>query len=375
MSSVYYPLGPIGSLDVRRIDRTIADEFEDGSTQARRLWTAKYFKRRFSMKHENLNDTEMRKLAAFFTARDGRYDSFIYRDNHNRAGNAWVRLAGDFPIQRGGAKVYSPTIEMEQTAPVRELVGIDDITTALVAAGSTDVPLCWYDANRAITYTHLGTAYGENKVPDWSGNGYDLAWVSSQTKAIASLSSGSQLYDLWAWANGYYATGAAAGIAGPALGGVSQPAFTILAILYNHSGAYSGPMVVGHIGGVSSGSALGLQISGDQLKPWVGASEAWTGAALPSDAFCSAACVWAASSNTATSYVNGTSTAAGSNSRSYVQSAGSIFAASNGTKHSYGVQFYLAHVLMFNAALSQAQIKAVHNVFVHQYSSYGLATV
>lgn len=374
MSSLVYPLGPIGSLDVQRFDRTVFDEFEDGSTAARRLWTTKTFKRRFKISHENLTEAEMNKLASFMTARDGRYDTFYYRDNHNRAGNATVRMAGEFPISRGAAKRYSPQIILEQTAPVRELVDVDDITTALVAAGSTDVPLIWWDANRAVTYTHLGTVYGENAVKDRSGNGYDLAWVSSQTKAVGGLVSTSQLYDAYTWANGYYATGAAAGVAGPALGAAAQPAMTILAICYDH-GTYAGPMVVGHIGGVSAGSALGLQVTNGTLKPWVGASEVWTAATMPTDAFCSIAATWPVGSNVATSYVNGTSTAAGTNSRSYVQSAGSMFAASDGTKHSYGAQFYLAHVLFFNATLSVAQIKAIHNLFVHQYSSYGMAAV
>ena len=225
MSTLAYPLGPIGSLDVRRFDRTVFDEFEDGSTAARRLWTTKTFKRRFTINHENLTEAEMNKLASFVTARDGRYDSFYYRDNHNRAGNAVVRMAGEFPIQRGAAKRYSPQIVLEQTAPVRELVDVDDIAAALGAVGSTAAPLAWWDANRAITYTHLGTVYGENAVKDRSGNGYDLAWVSSQTKAVvAGFVSNGQPYGAYAWANGYYATGGAAGIQGPALGAVAQPA-------------------------------------------------------------------------------------------------------------------------------------------------------
>ena len=93
MSDVLYPLGPVGSLDVKRFDRTVFDEFEDGSTTARRLWTAKTFKRRFEISHQNLTETEMRKLGAFLAARDGRYDAFWFRDNWNRGGNAKVRLA------------------------------------------------------------------------------------------------------------------------------------------------------------------------------------------------------------------------------------------------------------------------------------------
>jgi hypothetical protein len=317
----------------------------------------------------------MNKLGSFITARDGRYDSFYYRDNHNRAGNAIVRMTGDFPIQRGAAKRYSPQIVLEQTAPVRELVGVDDIAAALLAAGSTDAPLAWWDANRAITYTHMGTVYGEHAVKDQSGNGYDLAWVSSQTKAVvAGFVSNSQPYSAYAWANGYYATGGAAGIQGPALGAVAQPAMTIMVIIYNH-GVYSGPLVIAGVGGMSAGSALGLQLSGNELKPWVGASESWTAATVPDDEFCSIAATWATGSNVATSWVNGTSTAAGTNARSYVQSAFSFMGALDGTKHNYGIQTYVPHILFFNAALTQAQIKAVHNLFQHQYAGYGMAQV
>ena len=183
MSDELYPIGPIGSVAVQRISRTIADEFEDGSTTARRLWTAKYFKRRFTIQHQNLTSAEFRKLASFFTARDGNYDSFWVRDNWNRGGNAKVRLAGPFPIDRSGAPVYSPQIVLEQTAPVRELPDYDEVTAIITNCGA------WYDANRIIYGQHDGTPYGDTTVPNQSriGGVTQLSALTEQSGLITPL--------------------------------------------------------------------------------------------------------------------------------------------------------------------------------------------
>ncbi len=376
MSTTFYPLGLIEDLKVERLDRTILDTFEDGSSSANSIWGSRVFKRRYTVRHAPLSQAEFRYLRSFFVARSGRYDPFWFRDNVHRGGWASVRLAQPVPERRGASSYYTGMeLALEQAAPVVELVGTDDLTAALGAAGSSAAPLAWWDANRGITYTHAGTSYGEPLVKDQSGNGYDLAWVSSQQKSVASLATNSQLYDVYQWANGYYATGAAASITGPALGAVAQPAMTIIAICFNH-GTYSGPFVLAHCGGPTAGGALGIQLDADQVKPWVGASETWTGATMPTDVFCSIAATWAVGSNAATTYINGgTGVAAGTNSRNYTQSAFSFMGAVDGTRKNFGAQFYCAHVLFFNATLTQAQIKAVHNLFVHQYSGYGMTTV
>lgn len=374
MSDVLYPLGPIGQLDVQRFDRTIFDEFEDGSQQSRRLWTSKFFKRRFTVGHENLSEAEFRALANFFTARDGRYDSFWYRDNHNRAGNAKVRLAGDFPIQRGGPKLYSPRLVLEQTAPVRELVTKQEIIDAVAAAPSSttiSAPTAWWDANRTIYYAHNGTNYQETLIPDQSG-AYDLAWVGGSAGPLINSTGQNQLHGTYST---YYATGTEAGIAGPAWG--TQDALTIFVILIA-SGSGSGPKVITHAGSVGAQTALGIQIDADAVRPWVGASEVWTGATIPTNAVCSVAVTWANGSNAATTFVNGSSTAAGTNTRAYSQGAFSLGAARDGTKiGAFTVsQLNVAHAMYFHGiAMSAANLKAIHNLFVHQYSAYGMATV
>lgn len=377
MSSVLYPIGLIEKLKCERIDHTIVDAFEDGSSAANSIWSLNTFKRKFTVSHAPLSQEEFRWLRAFLVARSGRYDPFWFRDNVNRGGNALVRFADAVPEERGAGGYYQGMqLKLEQTAPVRELLGRDDITTVLTAGGFSNASLmAWWDANRAIYYSHAGTVHQEVLIPDQSGNGYHVQGVSGAVPPIFATSAllQNQAFNM---TNTTYATGVAAGVTGPALAG--QPIFSIFVLFMVNTAIYTGPKVIASVGGGYTGQgSLGVQIDGLDIKPYVGASEVWTGAAFSAYAMHSACVVWTSGSNAATTYIDGVSTAAGSNTRGYLQNAFTFGASLTGNLIDYcSSGLYVPHVLFVNnGALDAATIKALHNLFVHQYSAYGMVTV
>src|SRR6185295_10427091 len=106
MSDVFYPISGFKDIQVQYLDRTVKDEFEDGSESAMRLWPDKTFKRIFTCQHMPLSAQEFGYVKSFFSARSGQYDSFWFRDNVNRQGNAKVRLAKPLQIRRNGQITY-----------------------------------------------------------------------------------------------------------------------------------------------------------------------------------------------------------------------------------------------------------------------------
>lgn len=375
MSNAFYPLGLIEDLKVERIDRTVIDTFEDGSSSANSIWGEKMFKRRFTVRHAPLSQAEFRYLRDFFVARSGRHDPFWFRDNVHRGGSSFVRLAQPVPERRGASGYYTGMeLVLEQTAPVRELVGVDEVYEVLADGGFTSATLlAWWDANRTIYYRHAGTVYQEAVIPDMSGNGYHVQGVGGTAPPLLSAQIQNQAFLM---NNTSYATGTAAGVTGPAL--VAQPIFSIFLLFMVNTGTYTGPKVLAAVGGGFSGQGtLGIQIEGSEIKPYVGASEVWTGAPFTEYAMHSACVVWTAGSNAATTYVDGVATAAGSNTRSYLQNAFTFGATLNGSKIDFsGTGLYVPQVLFIhNGAPDAATVKALHNLFVHQYSAYGLATV
>lgn len=362
MSDELYPIGPIGQLDVQRISRTITDEFEDGSTTARRLWTAKYFKRRFSIRHQNLSSAEFRKLASFFTARDGNYDSFWFRDNWNRGGNAKVRLSGAFPIERGGAPVYSPQIVLDQTAPVRELPDYDEVSAIISNCGA------WYDANRIIYGLHDGTPFGDLTVPNQSriGGVNQLSALTEQSGLISPLNVSG--YDAqWQYfygAGAYWLRGDSVDLS------VSQPAASLFCLCKVSSVASKS--VVFALGTVSTGAALGIAVNAsNQFEPWLGGAESWTNAKLTNvaDTWHSVAVVWPSGSNNATLYVDGVSIGTDAVSRAFSAGRVSLLGSPTGTLllGSGLTNSSVNHAIFKNGQFTLANIQALHNLFAHQY--------
>jgi hypothetical protein len=363
MSDVFYPSGVIEEVKVELIDRTLVDEFEDGSTSAKLLWAEKCFKRRYTVKHAPLTADEFAVLQAFFVARNGRYDPFWFRDNVHRGGQAKVRLAVPFPIQRGQSLAYQTELLLEEVAPVRMLVDVDEVTAA---AGSA--PAYWFDANRQIAYLDGGIYYGESGRYDATScviydrmRGYDGYSVFGDPIQRTTLVSQYGWSNVIGRSNGTVANWT----------GASKPPGTILLICRH--GTVSTDQVLFQVGAASAGNAMGIRYtSGGAYSPWIYGSDAWSGVVVsPVDTWRSVAAVWAASSNAATMYVNGASAAAGSFTRSYV--AGPVALGWDGAANMSDLdKSGMGHAMFFTSALSQAQVKAVHNLLRHQY---GMAAV
>jgi hypothetical protein len=357
MSDVIYPLGLIADQTVQRTDRTIRDEFESGATSARALWAANSFKRRVSLQHSPLTFNEFQTLRAFHTSRSGMYDTFWFRDNVNRSGNIKSRFANPLQIHRGPA-VYDLRIELEETAPIR---GIPELTEITTAAGT--LPAIWWDANREIYISHMSVITKDAAAYD-VGQKYAATWQNGGGLNLGNAAAQYQHYLCTAteWAK---TTPNITELVG------AQPATTVLAI--TQQAAAASKQIIAAIGAMGAGAALGIAISAaNQYEPWIGGAETWAGAQFTNSAastWRSVAVTWAAASNSATLYVNAASIGSASNTRSLTAGPATLGAAIDGTLKLSG---QIAHLLVFPAALSLAQVKAVHNLLAYQY---GMALV
>jgi hypothetical protein len=356
MSDVLYPVGGIAGQTVTQIDRVLKDDFEAGNSMTRRLWPAATFKRRFEITHMPLPFLDYQYLAGFFTAR-GTYDSFWFRDNVNRAGNAKVRFAEPPPKQRGPA-VYDLRVVLEETAPLRTLPELNEVID-----GAGGPPAVWWDANREIYYEHNRTVYKDSTVWDAALNENRPAW---QGGTVLNLAGVLEQWQHFTFANSQWAKTASnvSQFAG------TQPACTVFAIARH--GTIASKQVLCAVGAMGAGTAAGLAINAaNQYEPWLGGAEVWTNAKSLNSAintWRSVAVTWPATSNTATLYVNAASIGTDANTRNYTAGPAALGAAIDGTLKVTGD---LAHVFYFAAALTLAQLKALHNLFAYQY---GLAT-
>lgn len=357
MSDVLYPLGGIAAQNVAQIDRVVRDEFEAGNSAARRLWAAQTFKRRFDVTHMPLAFAEYQSLAGFFTLR-GTYDSFWFRDNVNRGGNAKVRFVDALAKARGPA-VYDLKVALAETAPLRTLPELNEVIDGAGAA-----PATWWDANREIYYEHNRTVYKESSVWDGALNENRPVWQGGTALNLASILAQWQNF---AFANSEWAKTASnvSQFAG------TQPACTVFAIARH--GTISSKQVLCAVGAMGASHAVGLAVNAsNQYEPWIGGSETWTNAKStnsPISTWRSVAVTWPVTSNNATLYVNAVSIGTDANTRSFTAGPATLGAAIDGTLKVTGD---LAHVIFFAATLTLAQIKALHNLFAYQY---GMATV
>ena len=357
MSDVLYPLGGIATQTVMQIDRVLRDDFEAGNTMTRRLWAAQTFKRRFEVTHMPLSFLDYQYLAGFFTLR-GTYDSFWFRDNVNRAGNAKVRFAAPLTKQRGPA-VYDMRVILEETNPLRTL---PELWEVIEGAGSA--PAFWWDANREIYYEHNRTTYKESSVWDAALNENRPVWQGGTALNLASV--------LGQWQNFAFANsewGKTAANVSQFAG--TQPACTVFAIARH--GTIASKQVLCAVGAMGTGTAAGLAINAsNQYEPWLGGAEVWTNAKSLNSAintWRSVAVTWPITSNNATLYVDAALIGTDANTRSYTAGPATLGAAIDGTLKVSGD---LAHVFFFAATLTLAQVKALHNLFAYQY---GMATV
>jgi hypothetical protein len=197
-ATVTYPLAVTAGLEVTRINRVLADTFEDGSGSARRLWADRTFKRRFRIQHAPLLATELDALEGFYSRRNGPYDSFWFRDNVFRRGNAEVRFAGPLRIAQSRG-VRTVEVELEEIAPIVQNPTLFELRTVLQMT-----PLWWWDANRALFYRHVDPAslYFESAV-DCTVGTHKPVWLRGEAvrdgAAVAELSPGAHVLCAHHW--------------------------------------------------------------------------------------------------------------------------------------------------------------------------------
>lgn len=358
MSDVMYPISLIEGVQIQRVDRTLLDEFEDGSTNVRRYWDAQNFKRRVQVNHSHLTLDEFRYLRTFHSQRSGAYDPFWFRDNVHRGGNMKVRFASPLvePWSAGARRIQ---VSLDEVAPIRSLPEFDELATA---AGNT--PAFWYDANRDRYHKHAGTEF------------YDTHFFDSQANAAgAALQAGTfPLGDKLAQYQHHAFDGTAWGKSAVNVnisGGGFKPACTLFAICKH--GTVASQQIIFSIGQMATASGMGIQINAaNEYTPWIGTLNSWSTAAVSNatpNTWRSLAVTWPSASSDGTIFANGASVGTDTNVRSYLPGPVSLGAALDGTLLTTG---NVAHVMAFNAVLTLSQIKAVHNLLGYQY---GLATV
>lgn len=359
MSDVFYPIAGVQSLKVTPINRVIADAFEDGSTSTRYLWTTQTFKRMIELDHGPLSIVEFDTLRSFYTQRNGTYDSFWLRDNVTRGGNIKARFAAPVPMQYEAMR-RTFGLQFAEVAPLRPLPEWKEIYDA---AGTE--PSVIYDPQRVVYFEHPGlSAFTETTIFDGArGRAWPLTFQSG-SNIISGTTSQYQHFDL---ATGYAQT---TGNFTPITG--SQPACTVIAFLKRASGG-TGRKGIVTIGATGAGNAVGIGYNAGQYEPYLGGAETWTTAIQSNasgDTWRGFAVAWPASSNVASFYVNAAAALTETETRNFTAGPLTINAEPDGTDgdtvHKIGA------VLVFPAALTLAQVKAVHNLFC---AHYGLAAV
>ncbi len=361
MSSVFYPVSLIETLKVDRTDRTIADDFSDGGSAARATWPLYNFKRKFELKHAPLTIQEYRYLRSFHSQRTGMYDSFWFRDNVHREGNAQVRFYDDFKPEYSGSG-HLVTNYLEEIAPVRALVEWDEIATA---AGSSAV--AWYDANREVWYMHLGAVKALEPAYD-SMLTYPAPWQGGSALNLGGTLAQYQYYK-------FTGTEYAKTLINIAELTGSNPACTIFTVCrFSTASAHGHQLVVVGSGNdayglfIQSGSAFGAGTLNGTTTNFVANANV--------DAWQTVAAAFKAGGAQRKLYVN--ASLAGTDTHSYTWAAGPavIGAYADGTNivnpSNAMANANMAHVLVFSAELSLAQVKAVHNLLAYQF---GIATV
>jgi hypothetical protein len=275
MSEQFYPLGLLESLKVRVVDRTESDEFEAGTTATRQLWAPGYFKRRFEVKHTALTPSEFDTLRDFFTARGGRYDSFWFRDNVHRTGNAKVRLAQGFDLDRARA-VYRPELVLEEVAPTRALPGAAQMAEAMWAGAAQLYPVdLLLDANRQSFYWHGTTKVRGTELYDGSPYHRHLTWTLGPKDNITATAAQQNFFWSHSYGNPY------------AVAATQISTYQVRAMVFACINKAVSSGVLFSVGSAGSGTALGIRYDatagafvpyfGNMTDTWVGTVVPWTG--------------------------------------------------------------------------------------------------
>ena len=358
MSNVFYPIGLITEIDPVHQDRTLNDEFENGTTAARAYWAAQNFKRTFQITHAPLKPSEFKFLKSFYSQRSGQFDPFWYRDNIGRGGNALVRYATPLAFERAGQVITlgKTFVNLAEVAPIRALPEFDELTAAAGFA-----PLLWYDANREYYLQHAGAVILDsvNATFDVMGN-YRAAWQSGSQLNLGNALGQYQSYNF---------TGVESALT-PVISQLTgaKPAVTIF--LLAKISTVAAQQVLLSIGTSGSGNAFGLGISSsNNFGLWQGAILG--GSVANAGGWISHALSVGSGSNTASYYQNAAFLTTIAPTRNTVNPVASLGCDTGGTNllnpSNALANCSLAHALVFNGALSLAQIKAVHNLLGYQY--------
>lgn len=374
MSDVLYPLAAIRRLEFERINRVLVDDFEDGTTQARRFWGARNFKRRLRLSHAALRDYEAAALLDFHAARSGGYDPFYFRDNIYRTGSVQVRFPRGFQLVRE-RMLNDFEIILEEVSPTYALPSLAEV---IAAAGSA--PLAWYDPARQRHYTHpasalASTLYADTDVMDRAGN-YPALWQHGSTLHPHLYA---ETGDAWRFTGTQWAKTAS----NPTQISGSKPALTLMAFVKQQQAPASitengVPLFVGTAPG---GQGLGLFMTNEtNWRITDGATNhASAGGAISAQFFGweSLAIITASASDVARLYQDTvlriTTTTL---TRNHAAGPISLGAKSNGTDPFNCNNEYLleavGQALVWAVDLTTVQLKAVHNLFA---PAYGLPPV
>lgn len=347
MSDALYPLTHlIERQSLTWIDRTLKDEFEAGNTATRRLWPANTFKRRFGIKHAKLTFAEKQVITDFFGDR-GTYDSFWYRDNIDRTGNAKVRFVNPLRCDRVGAH-WDISVELEEINVLKRLVSLSDVTTA---AGAAE-PFIYLDPQRERRALYGDTVMTEPALHDaaglqtvtWASGGLDLQSTAAQYqhhKLASNIATSGNIAEI----------------------GTGQPALTLFFLAKVPTPATYVNLLSHGTGGVGATIFITYHASGVMYAEWGLDQVIHSG--LTSDTWYSWSLVLGSGSNTWTFYRNGTPVTNTGMSHNLALAPLTIGGGTTQTR-------YLGPVLGYAASLTQAQVKALHNLFAAQY---GMATV
>ena len=222
-----------------------------------------------------------------------------------------------------------------------------------------------YDPQRVVYFEHPGLSnYTETTIQDVTRTESWPLTFQSGVNALGGTLTQYQHFDL---ASAYAKT---ASNFTPITG--SQPACTVIAFLKRASGG-AGRKGIITIGAVGAGNAVGIGYNAGSYEPYLGGAESWTTATQSNavgDTWRSFAVTWPITSNVASFYVNAALINTETETRNFVAGPLTINAEPDGTDsdtvHKIGA------VLVIPAALTLAQVKAVHNLFC---AHYGLAAV
>ncbi|EEF62104.1 LamG-like jellyroll fold domain-containing protein [Pedosphaera parvula] len=362
MSNFIYPLGIIDKQKVTLLNTVVSDQFEDGTTMTRLLWSPQNFKRKFDITHGPLTLAEYRYLRSFYSQRSGMFDSFWYRDNVNRKGNASVRFASTLADDHDGV-LFNTQITLNEVAAIRTLPEWDEVSMAASSA-----PILWYDANREFYLSHAGNLITEPAVYDSANQHYPGTWTAGSSLILDGSASQYQSYSFTGgnWSDSPRVVELAAG----------KPGCTIFAFCRHSSPVAVYRELLFSLGVEGTNKGIGLQLGAENYyAPWIGTDEPFYTCRFvndPPDTWRSIAVTFPTGADGASMYVNAVAIPNTDGVGRAYQPGPAVFGTS--PSHNYPANpaaavtnANMAHVMVFNTALTVDQIKALHNLLGYQY--------